>query len=224
VERDRRGLLRDGWRRLRAEPVIPILVVATMVHIVRRAPLDTAVFGGTAVLIVVDRSKTLITPAPATRRFTSLDRRWLDVAAIVFGILVGGLRHGSWPVLMAISVPGVLAAMAVLGARPRADAGSAEHPPAPRGSRAWVVVLVALALWELSAFVQQPSPTIDSYDHPVLSSLIDPLLGVPWHRAIAIAVWFALGTRLVLAVVAHSEADQRRPVVRVVRRLRQEGH
>jgi hypothetical protein len=211
----------DGWRRLRADPALPILVLATLVHVVRRSPLDIIVFGATATLILVDRSTPLLGPLVRTRWIAELEGRWLDVTAIVFGLLVGSLQHGSWPVLLVMVVPGVLAAVVVLRARPSGDTDDAASTPAPPGSRTWIVVLVVAALWELSSFVQQPGPTTDSHDHPVLSSLIDPVLASPWHRVIAVAVWFAIGGRLLRMVVADATSDEPDRVGRVQAHLNQ---
>jgi hypothetical protein len=221
VEHDRRRSLGEGWRRLRTEPAVPILVVATLVHVVRRSPLDIIVFGGTALLIVLDRSTPLLGPLVRGRWITELDGRWLDVAAIVFGLLVGGLPHGSWPVLLALMVPGILAVVVVLRARPSGEFGDAAPTRAPPGSRTWVVLLITAALWELSSFVQQPGPTTDSHDHPVLSTLIDPLLVSPWHRAIAVAIWLAIGGRLLRMVVAGATSDEPDALGRVQPHLHQ---
>ncbi len=194
---------------------MPILIITILVHVVRRSPLDVVVFGGTALLIVIDRSTPILGPLYRRRWISELEGRWLDVAAIGFGLLVGGLQHGSWPVLLALMVPGVLAAVVVLRARPNGEGSDAVPTRAPPGSRTWVVLLIVAALWELSSFVQQPGPTTDSHDHPVLSSLIDPVLMSPWHRAIAIVVWFAIGGRLLRMVVAEAASDEPDPVGRV---------
>ena len=52
---------------------------------------------------------------------------------------------------------------------------------------------MAAGLWELSALVQQPSLTADSYAHPTISSLADPLLGSHPGRSLALAIWLGLG-------------------------------
>jgi hypothetical protein len=197
------------------------LVITTLVHIVRRSPLDIIVFGGTALLIILDRSTPMLGPLVRNRWISELQGRWLDVAAIVFGLLVGSLQHGSWPVLLALMVPGVLAAVVVLRARPNGEIIDAAPTRAPPGSRTWVVMLIVAALWELSSFVQQPGPTTDSHDHPVLSTLIDPVVLSPWHRAIAIALWFAIGGRLLRMVVAEVPSDEPDRVGRVQPHLHQ---
>jgi len=58
-------------------------------------------------------------------------------------------------------------------------------------------VLVAGCLWELSSLLQQPSLTTDSYAHPTISTLTDPLLATSPGRAVALLAWVAFGWYLV---------------------------
>ena len=44
------------------------------------------------------------------------------------------------------------------------------------GTLAWVAVLVAGCLWELGALLEQPSLTTDSYSHPTIRTLTDPVM------------------------------------------------
>ena len=65
------------------------------------------------------------------------------------------------------------------------------------GTLAWVAVLVAGCLWELGALLQQPSLTTDSYSHPTVSTLTDPVLANSPGRAVVLLGWLALGWYLV---------------------------
>jgi len=65
------------------------------------------------------------------------------------------------------------------------------------GTLAWLVVLVAGCLWELSALIQQPSLTTDSYAHPTISTLTDPLLATSPGRMLILFAWVAFGWYLV---------------------------
>src|SRR5262249_6717885 len=65
------------------------------------------------------------------------------------------------------------------------------------GTLAWLVVLVAGCLWELSSLLQQPSLTTDSYAHPTLSTLTDPLLHPSPGRSVVLLAWVAFGWYLV---------------------------
>jgi len=61
------------------------------------------------------------------------------------------------------------------------------------GSLAWLVVLVAGCLWELSSLLQQPSLTTDSYAHPTISTLTDPLMATSPGRMLVLFAWVAFG-------------------------------
>ena len=60
-----------------------------------------------------------------------------------------------------------------------------------RGAWAWGTLAGAMGLWELQAFLQHPRS-----EHPTLSSLSNDLLASPSSRAVAFALWLALGVWL----------------------------
>ena len=66
-----------------------------------------------------------------------------------------------------------------------------ETRPAGVGLVRWVVVLVALAGWQLLAYVQQPRA-----EHPTLSSLSNAALENHACRALAFTVWLVASSRL----------------------------
>lgn len=55
----------------------------------------------------------------------------------------------------------------------------------------WLVLLVALAGWQLLAYVQEPRS-----EHPTLSSLTNTALDTRIGRALAFAAWLVAGSRL----------------------------
>lgn len=63
--------------------------------------------------------------------------------------------------------------------------------PAPAGVIGWLVLLVALAGWELLAFFQHPRS-----EHPTLSSLTNAALGTHTGRALAFATWLVAASWL----------------------------
>lgn len=128
----------------------------------------------------------------------------VDVGAgrLAGGIAVGaGLAAYAWfaaglapftaPALAAV-VGGGLAAM-VYGMRrlpPRAGRPGPGTGTAA-GLVAWVVLVVALAAWEVAAWAQHPR-----VDHPTLSSLANDALGPRPVRAAALAGWLVASARL----------------------------
>lgn len=79
--------------------------------------------------------------------------------------------------------------------------------PLPTGGRsarldrlaaaAWGLVFVGLEILECTNLLLQPSLKADSYAHPTLSFLTDPILGSHPGRSIALFLWLALGWFLV---------------------------
>lgn len=112
------------------------------------------------------------------------------VAVAAFAWWAAGLAPFTTPSLVAV-VGGGLVAMAAgarwLPRRPTPVEGAA--PPA--GLAAWAVLVVALAAWELAAYVQHPRA-----DHPTLSSLANDALRPRVVRAAALAGWLAVAARL----------------------------
>ena len=66
-----------------------------------------------------------------------------------------------------------------------------------RGSVLWAAVFITLGLWELTMLLLQPTLKTDSWPHPTLSTLMDPVLASHPGRTISICVWVALGWVLV---------------------------
>ncbi len=65
-----------------------------------------------------------------------------------------------------------------------------ESRPTRAGAVRWVVLLLALAVWQLFAYVQQPRS-----EHPTLSSLINAALENHTGRALAFTAWLVAGSR-----------------------------
>ncbi|MDP9342486.1 MAG: hypothetical protein M3Q23_10430 [Actinomycetota bacterium] len=57
--------------------------------------------------------------------------------------------------------------------------------------------VLALALWELTELLLQPSLRTDSPAHPTLSVLTDPVLATYPGRSVALLLWVAFGWFLV---------------------------
>ena len=138
--------------------------------------------------------------AEAGRARPAGGRRRLLVVALLAGCVayagvVGSFTRYSWPATAGIILLGTV--VVLIGWH-----GPLRHRPARgrlpvAGTLAWGVVLVAGCLWELVALLQQPSITTDSYAHPTISTLTDPVLASSPGRAAVLAAWLALGWYLV---------------------------
>jgi hypothetical protein len=123
-------------------------------------------------------------------------RRLLGIIALlaggaVYAGVVGSFSRYSWPATAGIIGLGTV--VVLIGwhgpLRHRRVAGRLPLT----GALAWAVVLVFGCLWELAALLLQPSITTDSYAHPTISTLTDPLLSTWPGRSVLLAAWLAFG-------------------------------
>ncbi|HEX6675283.1 MAG TPA: hypothetical protein VF486_09685 [Actinomycetes bacterium] len=134
--------------------------------------------------------------------------RAVVIGGLLYAALVATFARYSWPATVAVEAPAVTA-VALVWRRPLAG------QPAPRrldraGAAAWGAVLVALGLWELSALLLQPSLTTDSYEHPTLSVLMDPLLAGHLGRSVFLWLWLTSGWYLLGLVPAANRTGEAR--------------
>jgi hypothetical protein len=104
---------------------------------------------------------------------------------------VGSYIRFSWPAT--IFVVGLGAVVVAIGwhgpVHSRTDPG-----PLPRtGSALWFGVLLVGGLWEIWNLSHQPSLDTDSFTHPTISALSDPLLASHPGRSLILGVWLLLG-------------------------------
>jgi hypothetical protein len=135
-------------------------------------------------------------PVPAPRRLAGLRHSpTVLVGVVVYAVLAAKFTRYSWPATIAVAAPAA-AAVAAVWRRPSGEGtGPGRLPRA--GLAAWASIFVALGLWELSALLLQPSLTTDSYVHPTLSVLMDPVLAGPLGRSVVLSLWLASGWYLV---------------------------
>jgi hypothetical protein len=119
----------------------------------------------------------------------------LLAGAAVYAGVVGSFSRYSWPVTACIIVLGTVVVLIGWHGPVRARPAGGRLPVT--GTLAWIAVLVAGCLWELGTLLQQPSLTTDSYSHPTISTLTDPVLATSPGRAVVLLAWLALGWYLV---------------------------
>lgn len=200
--------VRRSLGRARLAPALPILVLAGAVQVYRAYAADIALYFGTAALIVVDarrwdRDEMSAEPGSASPR----SRRTVATVAIVFGLVAGSIPRDSGWLDLALAIPGLVALFVVV--RPAGEAATvataaSRHaaPAAPPGWAVWPALGVGLALIELFSFLSQPDARTDSYQHPTVSTVVEPWLDVEPLRMLVLAGWLAVGWWLVRRVLA----------------------
>jgi hypothetical protein len=107
----------------------------------------------------------------------------------VFGLLIGTTRSLTLPATALVALGGLGIWLAARYAPP--DPIPFEGPVTTLGVAAWVAVLVAFVVWELTAFMVG-----NNNAHPTFSMLSDPVLGFPPTRALCGVAWLASGWAL----------------------------
>jgi hypothetical protein len=185
------------------DPVVVILLLAGAAELLAGDPLvDALVLLTVAAALARDRVRgrppggvPIAAPGWADRLVRARPTPALVIGGLLYSVAAGGLARFSWPAMVAVAVPGVVGVASAWHAAPGPPA---EAAPIRRGGAAgWAAVFVALGLWELGAWLLQPSLTTGSPAHPTISILLDPLLGSHPGRSVGFAAWLALGWFLV---------------------------
>jgi hypothetical protein len=116
----------------------------------------------------------------------------LAIGAVLYAAIVGTFARWSWPISVAVAVPGAIAVGYAWLGTPAVATNGPRYESRP-SAVPWVIVLLALAAWEVQALLLQPSLTTSSRAHPTLSTLMDPVLASHIGRSISLAVWLWLG-------------------------------
>lgn len=179
------------WRRPARDPALLILVVTGVVHVIRGAPVDAAIFLGVAA-VLLGTELVAPAPAPATRPLPAY-RVAVPLGSVAFGVAVGWSRFGVFGEI-ALIVVGVLALVLVWR---QGEPAPADTPPLGWGALVWVALALTWCGWELVSFVHEVNVDDVSIGHPTLSDIVEPLLDNRIVRWIVLAVWIGVGYGLV---------------------------
>ena len=198
------------------QPLVGILLLIGLCSAISGKPLDGFLMATVAVLLAWDAARARLRAWPgyagadsarsqAQRDSTGaperLGSRWRPArltvttagiaAALVYATVVGDFSRYSWPVTIAVVALGCLM-IAIAWQGPVRSRPALTGRPLRR-TWLWALVLVTGGGWELSSLLQQPHLTTDSYAHPTISALSDPVLASHPGRTVFLGGWLALG-------------------------------
>ena len=207
------------------QPIVAILLLIALFTTISGKPLDGFLMLTVATLLVWDAARSRLAdsagnstirtagawapPAPAhpgagqgqprgtarsSKRRVGLVLAWLT-AGLLYADVVGSFKRYSWPATASVVALGCL--MVAVGWQGPVRLRNALTGRPLRRAWLWAVVLVTGGLWELTSLLQQPHLTTDSYAHPTISALTDPLLASHPGRSVALGAWLLIGWFLV---------------------------
>jgi hypothetical protein len=196
------SVLNAGFR----EPVIVVLLIAALFDGLSGNPLHSLVLVGAAVALAVARAQERVVLGPERlvghwgtgperlERIRSGMARssipLLLLPAIAFALVVGWFDRYSVVPSLTVAVVGA-AAIGLSWHGPFRD--EPLEPVDTSGKTLWVLVAAAIGGWELTNLFLQPSLTTDSWNHPTISVLADPVLGSRIWRSFFLFAWLRLG-------------------------------
>src|SRR5205807_4456022 len=136
---------RPVWRDL---PIL-IIIIAGLFHFGRGAGVDGLVFVTIGVALIIAESRDRPASNAVSRR-EPLSIQWIMAGVllcVLYGLVVGHWALASAPVILAVSVPGLL----ILPLAWRVGPPSAGARPGP-AKWLWAGVMVLVCLWELISF------------------------------------------------------------------------
>ena len=161
-------------------------------------PIHAILLLGAAAVLVREEFRLRTTGATRQGLTVPAPPGWILVmTGLLYAVLIGEFGRYSAPATVAVLAPGA----AGLFLAWRAPERSVHEAPAItlKGALAWAGVFVTLGLWELVQLLLQPSLSTDSYAHPTISVLSDPVLASDLGRAVVLFAWLAFGWFLVRA-------------------------
>jgi len=172
-----------------------VLIVITQA--MRPSLRDAVIFAVPALALLIDA----LHPLPALPSLPpARSRAGLAALLIAAAVLVLTPRYGNADML-ALLLLGLAAGTTAWGSTDRLTIAWSQLPaarrrPVRRAGLAWAVVLVTLALWELSAFLIGVTTPAGTVTPPSVSSALDPYFADFTSRAVLVGLWVAGGAYL----------------------------
>lgn len=198
------------------QPLVGILLLISLCSAISGKPLDGFLIATVAVLLAWDAARARLRAWPVSPRASTATappheaglappgsaavrprpaRLLVTVVAVAgaagYAAIVGGFSRYSWPVTIAVVALSCLMVTIAWQGPVRSRPALTGRPL--RRVWTWALLLLTGGGWELSSLLQQPHLTTDSYAHPTISALSDPVLASHPGRTVFLAAWLGLG-------------------------------
>lgn len=198
------------------QPLVGILLLISLCSAISGKPLDGFLIATVAVLLAWDAARARLRAWPVSPGASTATappheaglappgsaavrprpaRLLVTVVAVAgaagYAAIVGGFSRYSWPVTIAVVALSCLMVTIAWQGPVRSRPALTGRPL--RRVWTWALLLLTGGGWELSSLLQQPHLTTDSYAHPTISALSDPVLASHPGRTVFLATWLGLG-------------------------------
>lgn len=181
---------------------VGILTITAAFHVVRGAPVDAAIYGAGAALLVLDQLGWLRVPLRLQGDRQAHSRHIIAGVLIAVGAVTFALSplYGAADTAVVVGI-GVLLLPVAWADRDRAAVGRAFSPAqraaVRRAAVLWSLVLAGGCLWEVAVYFLGRGSPGGEQDFPALSDLLDPVLAWPPARGVLAALWLLGGYALI---------------------------
>ena len=174
----------------RLNPWLPYILVTFVFQIIRGSVVDSVIFGIASLLLIADWKRLIPWELPEKPKY----KAWMVVAGMVASALVlfFSPRASLADIVLLIVIAPVVVTLVYYrdhGTVPK------DSPAMKRSVRAWMLVMVSMAVFEMFAFIWT-SAYRNEKAFPTISFLVGPILDNNIGRTFFLVIWMAIGAYL----------------------------
>ena len=171
-------------------PWVWVFFITYALQIFRGSPIDTMIFGTSTLLVWLDAAGFV---KKSLRERPKVSNSTIAIALGLLGIALSFFpRHSYFHGAVMLALLPV--ALYLVWYRDRGPKEKAD-PLMARTKVVWVIICVALCIWEFAANIQGQLEN-NLYSHPTISILMDPFMDSTFGQSIFVVLWLLLGVGL----------------------------
>lgn len=168
-------------------PWLPYLLTTFLFQVIRGAVGDSIIFGLACLLLILDWKRLIPWELPERPNYK---KRWVAVGLVAAAvILFVAPRASIFDIVLLLAIaPNALTLVYYRDHGPL----PADTPALKRSVRIWILIIVAMALFELFAYIWA-NVFKDDRNFPTVSVLMEPILANSLGRTIFLMLWMLAG-------------------------------